>query len=159
MRLEMYKQQAVDAACEQAVSNVGRGLLFTVQFGPNSFQVAFDKGALDALMGEDTDAAAEAGSKLLSEVRRILTAQGQYICVTLAQPHVLSKCAYFTFTQELNALHVCHHCKPVIASICIQHHLTDNSAVWLKLTPFSTGKMLRHITVRWALWIMDTTWH
>ena len=149
MRLELCRQQqAVNAACEASSEQCGSKFFFTVQFGSNSFQVAFDKGALDALMGEDTDAAAEAGSKLLSEVRRILTAQGQYICVTLAQPHVLSKCAYFTFTQELNALHVCHHCKPVKASICIQHRLTDNSAIWLKLTPFSIGKMLRHVSVR-----------
>lgn len=64
-----------------------------MQFGPTSFEVAFDKGALDALMGEDTDAASCAGSLLLSEVRRVLTDQGQYICITLAQPHVLRKLA------------------------------------------------------------------
>ena len=62
-----------------------------IQFGPKSFDIAFDKGAVDALMGEDTDAASSAGSMLLSEVRRVLTHGGQYICVTLAQPHVLRK--------------------------------------------------------------------
>lgn len=62
-----------------------------MQFEAGAFHIAFDKGALDALMGEDTEAAGQAGSKLLSEVQRILTAQGHYICVTLAQPHVLSK--------------------------------------------------------------------
>ena len=61
-----------------------------LQFKPGSFHVAFDKGALDALMGEDTQAASTAGGKLLSEVQRILdSAEGHYLCVTLGQPHVL----------------------------------------------------------------------
>ena len=62
-----------------------------VQFKAGIFHVAFDKGALDALMGEDTQAADIAGSKLLTEVQWILDpADGCYICVTLAQKHVLS---------------------------------------------------------------------
>lgn len=63
-----------------------------MQFKAGSFQVAFDKGALDALMGEDTGAASTAGGKLLSEVQRVLDpCEGQYLCVTLGQPHVLGK--------------------------------------------------------------------
>ena len=62
-----------------------------LQFKDGSFHVACDKGALDALMGEDTESADAAGSKLLSEVQRVLDAtNGQYLCVTLGQPHVLS---------------------------------------------------------------------
>lgn len=68
-----------------------------LQFKDGSFHIAFDKGALDALMGEDTDAASTAGSKLLSEVQRVLDpSEGQYICVTLGQPHVLSKHSWTT---------------------------------------------------------------
>lgn len=63
-----------------------------MQFKAGSFHTAFDKGALDALMGEDTDAASIAGGKLLSEVQRVLDpSEGQYLCVTLGQPHVLGK--------------------------------------------------------------------
>lgn len=63
-----------------------------MQVKAGSFQIAFDKGALDALMGEDTDAASTAGGKLLSEVQRVLDPfGGQYLCVTLGQPHVLGK--------------------------------------------------------------------
>ncbi|KAL3138414.1 hypothetical protein ABBQ32_006209 [Trebouxia sp. C0010 RCD-2024] len=63
-----------------------------LKFKDGSFHIAFDKGALDALMGEDTDAASTAGSKLLSEVQRVLDpSEGQYICVTLGQPHVLNR--------------------------------------------------------------------
>ena len=68
-----------------------------LQVKDGSFHIAFDKGALDALMGEDTEAASTAGSKLLSEVQRVLDpSEGQYICVTLGQPHVLSKHSWTT---------------------------------------------------------------
>lgn len=61
-------------------------------FKDESFHIAFDKGGLDALMGEDTDAAGVAGGKLLSEVQRVLdSCDGQYLCVTLGQHHVLAK--------------------------------------------------------------------
>lgn len=51
-----------------------------------------DKGGLDALMGEDTEGADAAGAKLLAEVARLLRPQkgSVYICVSLAQAHVLS---------------------------------------------------------------------
>ena len=63
-----------------------------MQFKDESFHIAFDKGALDALMGEDTDAAGVAGGQLLSEVQRVLVScDGQYLCVTLGQNHVLSE--------------------------------------------------------------------
>lgn len=43
-------------------------------------------------MGEDTDAAGVAGGQLLSEVQRVLVScDGQYLCVTLGQNHVLSE--------------------------------------------------------------------
>ena len=58
-------------------------------FPDSAFGVVFDKGGLDALMGEDDRGAAEAGRKLLLEVSRLVQAGGSYICVTLAQQHVL----------------------------------------------------------------------
>ena len=59
-------------------------------FPNGSFGVVFDKGGLDALMGEDDAGAGEAGRKVLREVARLLSPEGgTYICVTLAQQHVL----------------------------------------------------------------------
>ena len=49
-----------------------------------------DKGGLDALMGEDSAESTVSGDKLLSEVSRLLQSGGFYMCVTLAQSHVLS---------------------------------------------------------------------
>ena len=63
-----------------------------VQFEDSSFDVVVDKGSLDALMGEDNAGADAAGSSLLAEVSRLLAAGGAYLCVTLAQAHVLRMC-------------------------------------------------------------------
>jgi len=65
-----------------------------LQFADGSFSAIVDKGGLDALMGEDTAGSEEAGRKLLAEVTRLLKPRkgSVYICVTLAQGHVLSGC-------------------------------------------------------------------
>ena len=64
-----------------------------MQFPDGSFSAAVDKGGLDALMGEDTEGANAAGAKLLAEVARLLKPRkgSVYICITLAQAHVLSR--------------------------------------------------------------------
>ena len=64
-----------------------------MQFADGSFSAAVDKGGLDALMGEDTEGSEAAGTKLLAEVARLLKSRkgSVYICVTLAQAHVLSR--------------------------------------------------------------------
>ncbi len=63
-----------------------------MQFEDGSFDVVLDKGGLDALMGEDTPGADDTGGRFLTEVARLLSQQGGlYVCVSLAQPHVLRK--------------------------------------------------------------------
>ena len=58
---------------------------------PNaSFGLVLDKGGLDALMGDGDADSLEAGEKLLREVGRLLLPDDSaYVCVTLAQEHVL----------------------------------------------------------------------
>jgi hypothetical protein len=66
--------------------------LSCMQFADGSFSAVVDKGGLDALMGEDTEGADAAGGELLAEVARLLEPRrgSLYLCVTLAQSHVLS---------------------------------------------------------------------
>ncbi|XP_024382645.1 uncharacterized protein [Physcomitrium patens] len=59
-----------------------------MQFADNSFDVVLDKGSLDALTGEP-DEPQVAAEGLLSEVKRVLKHGGKYICITLAQQHVI----------------------------------------------------------------------
>lgn len=61
------------------------------EFPGGSFEVILDKGCLDALMGEEGAEAEKVGDKFLAEVSRLLKpGGGRYLCVTLAQEHVLS---------------------------------------------------------------------
>ncbi|XP_076873354.1 eEF1A lysine and N-terminal methyltransferase [Brachyhypopomus gauderio] len=51
-----------------------------------SFQAALDKGTLDAMASEEEGALA---GRMLVEVGRVLAVGGRYVCVTLAQEHVI----------------------------------------------------------------------
>ena len=76
------------------------------QFADGAFDVVVDKGGLDALMGEDTPGSEEAGGKLLAEVARLLAPEegAAYLCVTLAQPHVLRESLVWLSPPRPNAL-------------------------------------------------------
>ena len=56
-----------------------------------SFDVVFDKGALDALMSEDTPDVAEKTTAMFLEISRMLSVNGKYICITLAEPYILKR--------------------------------------------------------------------
>ena len=67
------------------------------EYSNAAYDVVFDKGALDALMSEDTaDVAAKAETMFL-EISRILSEGGRYVCITLAESYILkSLLSYFT---------------------------------------------------------------
>ena len=82
-----------------------------LQFREGAFDVVLDKGGLDALMGEESPESREAGEKLLKEAARVLGKSGCYLCVTLAQSHVLSKSCQGEFAllcscKKSTSLHV-----------------------------------------------------
>ncbi|XP_020526413.1 methyltransferase-like protein 13 isoform X2 [Amborella trichopoda] len=60
-----------------------------MQFADGSFDVVLDKGGLDALM--EPQLGPKLGSQYLSEVKRVLKVGGKYICLTLAESHVIEE--------------------------------------------------------------------
>ncbi|XP_057209464.1 eEF1A lysine and N-terminal methyltransferase isoform X2 [Triplophysa rosa] len=64
-------------------------------FENGSFQAALDKGTLDAMASEEEGALA---GRMLAEVGRVLAVGGRYVCITLAQEHVI-KLAVEHFAQ------------------------------------------------------------
>ncbi|KAL8026596.1 hypothetical protein ABFX02_14G038600 [Erythranthe guttata] len=58
-----------------------------MQFADESFDAIVDKGGLDALM--EPELGSRLGNQYLSEVKRLLKAGGKFICLTLAESHVL----------------------------------------------------------------------
>ncbi|KAG2565624.1 hypothetical protein PVAP13_7NG121000 [Panicum virgatum] len=58
-----------------------------MQFADGSFDVILDKGGLDALM--EPGAGTKLGTKYLNEAKRVLKSGGKFVCLTLAESHVL----------------------------------------------------------------------
>ncbi|XP_041006981.1 eEF1A lysine and N-terminal methyltransferase isoform X2 [Juglans microcarpa x Juglans regia] len=58
-----------------------------MQFMDETFDAVLDKGGLDALM--EPEHGPKLGNQYLSEVKRILKSGGKFICLTLAESHVL----------------------------------------------------------------------
>ncbi|KAL8026594.1 hypothetical protein ABFX02_14G038400 [Erythranthe guttata] len=58
-----------------------------MQLSNGAFEAIIDKGGLDALMEPDIDP--RLGTIYLSEAKRLLKAGGKYICLTLAESHVV----------------------------------------------------------------------
>ncbi|KAF7690170.1 hypothetical protein HF521_011974 [Silurus meridionalis] len=69
-----------------------------------SFQAALDKGTLDAMASEEEGIVA---GRMLAEVGRVLAVGGRYVCVTLAQEHVI-KMAVEHFAEAGFAVRI--HC-------------------------------------------------
>lgn len=59
-----------------------------MQFSEEAFDVVVDKGGLDALM--EPEMGPKLGDQYLSEVRRVLKCGGKFVCLTLAESHVLA---------------------------------------------------------------------
>ncbi|XP_022761871.1 methyltransferase-like protein 13 isoform X1 [Durio zibethinus] len=58
-----------------------------MQFTDDTFNVVLDKGGLDALM--EPELGPQLGNQYISEVKRVLKSKGKFICLTLAESHVL----------------------------------------------------------------------
>ncbi|XP_062225427.1 uncharacterized protein LOC133924070 [Phragmites australis] len=59
-----------------------------MQFADGSFDVILDKGGLDALM--EPEVGTKLGMKYLNEAKRVLKSGGKFVCLTLAESHVLA---------------------------------------------------------------------
>lgn len=94
-----YRQLTNIDISEAVISNMNQrnaerrpGLSFLVVdatqtgFEDSSYQVTLDKGTLDAMASEEEGALAK---NMLTEVSRVLAVGGRYVCVTLAQEHVV----------------------------------------------------------------------
>ncbi|XP_077863809.1 eEF1A lysine and N-terminal methyltransferase-like [Saccoglossus kowalevskii] len=65
--------------------------MLNMEYTDSEFNVVLDKGTLDALMTDDTPDVQEQVNKMFAEINRILKIGGRYICISLAQGHILQK--------------------------------------------------------------------
>ncbi|KAE9450713.1 hypothetical protein C3L33_17386, partial [Rhododendron williamsianum] len=69
------------------ISDMLRRNVRCAPFADETFDVVLDKGGLDALM--EPELGPKLGNQYLSEVKRVLKSGGKFICLTLAESHVL----------------------------------------------------------------------
>ncbi|XP_061860192.1 eEF1A lysine and N-terminal methyltransferase isoform X2 [Colius striatus] len=70
-----------------------------MDFPDAHFQVVLDKGTLDALLADEQEATLAKVDKMFAEISRVLQVGGRYLCVSLAQAHVVKKAVKY-FSQE-----------------------------------------------------------
>uniref|UniRef100_A0A8D0HG40 eEF1A lysine and N-terminal methyltransferase n=1 Tax=Sphenodon punctatus TaxID=8508 RepID=A0A8D0HG40_SPHPU len=73
--------------------------MLQLEFPDAHFQVVLDKGMLDALLTDEKEPTLVRGERMFSEISRVLQLGGRYLCVSLAQAHVL-KAALGHFSRE-----------------------------------------------------------
>lgn len=70
-----------------------------------TFDCALDKGTLDAILSSSDDGTALKVERMFKEIKRVLKVSGRYICITLAQVHVLKQLLLFFQTGWLIRVH------------------------------------------------------
>ena len=58
-------------------------------FDDMKFDCVIDKGTLDAIFSSSDDPTAKKVNQMFSEIERVLKIAGRYLCITLAQDHIL----------------------------------------------------------------------
>lgn len=70
-----------------------------MDFPAAHFQVVLDKGTLDAILTDEEEATLDKVHKMFGEISRVLQVGGRYLCVSLAQAHVLKKAVEYFFQE------------------------------------------------------------
>lgn len=70
-----------------------------MEFPDAAFQVVLDKGTLDAVLTDEEEKTLQQVDRMLAEVGRVLQVGGRYLCISLAQAHILKK-AVGHFSRE-----------------------------------------------------------
>ncbi|XP_025979230.2 eEF1A lysine and N-terminal methyltransferase isoform X2 [Dromaius novaehollandiae] len=73
--------------------------MLQMDFPDALFQVVLDKGTLDAILTDEEEATLAKVDRMFAEISRVLQVGGRYLCISLAQAHVLKKAVEY-FSQE-----------------------------------------------------------
>ena len=69
--------------------------VLNMDFDASSFDCVLDKGTLDAIFSSSDEVTIKKVLAMFEEVQRVLKIAGRYICITLAQEHILSEILKF----------------------------------------------------------------
>ncbi|CAF3754875.1 unnamed protein product [Rotaria sordida] len=69
-------------------------------FDDNQFSVVLDKGTIDALMSNKSEQVLSDIDQILHQIDRVLRMTGRFICITLAQKHILDHVSQYFFNNK-----------------------------------------------------------
>ncbi len=69
-------------------------------FDDNQFSVVLDKGTFDALMSNKSQQVPSDIDQMLDQIDRVLRMTGRFICITLAQKHILQHISQYFFDKK-----------------------------------------------------------
>ena len=69
------------------------------EFADGEFSVVLDKGTLDAMATDESEVTQTRVCEMFGEIGRVLRVGGRYVCISLAQPHILAAVLRY-FTDE-----------------------------------------------------------
>ncbi|KAM6218573.1 eEF1A lysine and N-terminal methyltransferase isoform 1-T1 [Rhynchocyon petersi] len=131
--------------------------MMQMEFPDASFQVVLDKGTLDAVLTDEEEKTLQQVDRMLAEVGRVLQVGGRYLCISLAQAHVLKKAVgHFSREGWMVRVHQVANSQdqvtdaehrfslPVFAFIMTKFRPVPGSAVQIfELCPQEQGKPMR----------------
>ena len=65
--------------------------MLNMSYGDGSFDCVLDKGTLDAIFSNTDAQTVSKVESMFDEIERVLRVSGRYVCITLAQEHILDK--------------------------------------------------------------------
>jgi spermidine synthase/SAM-dependent methyltransferase len=78
--------------------------MLNMTYEDRRYNLVFDKGALDALMSDQSSQSSRDAAQMFSEIQRVLAEGGFYVCITLAQEQIMS--SIFRFFRSGWTIHV-----------------------------------------------------
>ena len=74
-------------------------IVVQMSYGDGEYSVVLDKGTLDAIMTDGGEQTTSTVNRMFREIGRVLKIGGRYVCVSLAQDHILRKVVQY-FADE-----------------------------------------------------------
>ena len=96
--------------------------MLAMSFSDSSFDCVLDKGTLDAIYSNTDDVTVTKVDRMWSEIARVLKVGGRYVCITLAQEHILDRLLQHFKSGWLLRAHKVHMQWRLHADLKFTHH-------------------------------------
>ena len=105
-------------------------------FEDSQYTVVLDKGTLDAIMTDDKAACHQDVDHMFAEIARVLRFSGRYVCITLAQEHIIKKVvSHFTSMWVFPSFNYSH--ETLLQLVNLEKNVASHVTVCTTLDPIA----------------------